>query len=388
MSFKIIKSVVETIKSNNLALAGFLLICIICIGFFFFFLFEFSGGGMFKSISDVAWWALVTVTTVGYGDFYPVTTGGRIVGAVIMLSGIAIISIITASISSVFIERKLREGKGLQKINSTGHLVLCGWNHNTEKLLQSLQIRKDILDREVVIVNDLDESLIADIVYKYKDIGLKFIRGDHASEVVLDRANIKDADSVIILPDLTTATIAQADEKTILATLTIKSLAPKVRVYAHILSKDNESYLKKANIDDIIISDEHVDFLLISHIMFPGIPQAIDELLTYEMGNNIWRVPVPSGFKGKTFKELAENLKNGENLLAIGLIREVDQITINDVLSGDYSYLDQFIERKFKEAGKGVVDEGKTNIQVNPPMEHEINDESHVIVIGAQNNKK
>jgi voltage-gated potassium channel len=53
---------------------------------------------------DALWWAIVTVTTVGYGDRYPVTEGGRIVAAVLMLVGIGLIGVLTATVASVFIK--------------------------------------------------------------------------------------------------------------------------------------------------------------------------------------------------------------------------------------------------------------------------------------------
>jgi voltage-gated potassium channel len=51
---------------------------------------------------DGVWWAVTTVTTVGYGDFYPVTTGGRILGIVVMLVGIGFVAILTAAAAARF----------------------------------------------------------------------------------------------------------------------------------------------------------------------------------------------------------------------------------------------------------------------------------------------
>lgn len=51
------------------------------------------------------WWALQTVTTVGYGDVTPVTTEGRAVAALLLLGGLALISVVTATITSAFITR-------------------------------------------------------------------------------------------------------------------------------------------------------------------------------------------------------------------------------------------------------------------------------------------
>ena len=55
---------------------------------------------------DSFWWAIVTITTVGYGDIYPVTTGGRVLAIFLMLGGIATMGAATAAITAYVIERK------------------------------------------------------------------------------------------------------------------------------------------------------------------------------------------------------------------------------------------------------------------------------------------
>jgi voltage-gated potassium channel Kch len=57
------------------------------------------------------WWALQTVTTVGYGDVAPSHSSGRLVGAVVMLEGTAFIAIVTAVITSTFVGRATRESE-------------------------------------------------------------------------------------------------------------------------------------------------------------------------------------------------------------------------------------------------------------------------------------
>ena len=57
----------------------------------------------FHSFCDGIWWAVVTVTTVGYGDLYPTTVAGRIVGIALMLVGIGFLAVLTATISSQFV---------------------------------------------------------------------------------------------------------------------------------------------------------------------------------------------------------------------------------------------------------------------------------------------
>ncbi len=65
---------------------------------------ENTKGSNIHDYPGALWWAIVTVTTVGYGDRYPVTEGGRAVAAILMLVGIGLIGVLTATVASVFIK--------------------------------------------------------------------------------------------------------------------------------------------------------------------------------------------------------------------------------------------------------------------------------------------
>jgi voltage-gated potassium channel len=62
--------------------------------------------GEYASLWDGVWWAVVTVTTVGYGDLYPTTVQGRLIGIVLMFVGIGFLSLLTASIASRFVKEE------------------------------------------------------------------------------------------------------------------------------------------------------------------------------------------------------------------------------------------------------------------------------------------
>ena len=61
------------------------------------------------TIGEALWWALVTCTTVGYGDFAPVSAGGRGVAVFLMLVGVSVYSVVTANIASYFVEQEVEE---------------------------------------------------------------------------------------------------------------------------------------------------------------------------------------------------------------------------------------------------------------------------------------
>ena len=66
-------------------------------------------GENFPSIGSGLWWAVQTVTTVGYGDIIPMNLAGQLVAAVVMLLGIGFLTVITASITSTFVSRSRHE---------------------------------------------------------------------------------------------------------------------------------------------------------------------------------------------------------------------------------------------------------------------------------------
>ena len=80
-------------------------------------------GSNIHSYPDALWWAIVTVTTVGYGDRYPVSAGGRTVAVILMLVGIGLIGALTATVASVFMKEHTDANKAeLQKSHADlGH---------------------------------------------------------------------------------------------------------------------------------------------------------------------------------------------------------------------------------------------------------------------------
>lgn len=77
---------------------------VVIFGALFTLMFEINApGANIKSFGDSTWWAFVTVTTVGYGDFTPVTVGGRVIAVLIMFTGAAAVGAVTAAVASRFI---------------------------------------------------------------------------------------------------------------------------------------------------------------------------------------------------------------------------------------------------------------------------------------------
>lgn len=357
------------------------------IGAFLISIFEGSINDQFAVLGDAVWWVLVTITTVGYGDKVPVTTGGKIIGTVIMFFGVAFVSLFTATISSIFITRKLKEGRGLQEIKFKDHLLICGWNFSAEQILSILEKEKRKVG-SIVLINQLNEENIAEIIHRFSSLKIKFVRGDYSKESVLNRANVRMARTAMILPDSSAGLGTKSDEATILSTLTIKSINTKIKVYAYILDRENLSHIKKAKADEVLISDAYAGYLMASHILTPGVAQTVHQLCSEDGSFYLTRQEIPNHFHGKNYEELAEKVRVEQNAIPLGLGSEQEGIDILNILSDDYSFLDQFIKRKFEEAGRGLSEENKINIRINPPAETLLDSKDFLVLISQGENKK
>ena len=81
-----------------------LALVVVCISSILVLQFESAApNGNIRTGGDALWWAIVTICTVGYGDYYPVTTFGRITGTIVMFAGVAIIGALASIAASVLI---------------------------------------------------------------------------------------------------------------------------------------------------------------------------------------------------------------------------------------------------------------------------------------------
>jgi len=327
------------------------------------------------------WWAIVTMTTVGYGDFAPKTPEGRMFAVLVMFAGISLTAMFTAIISSIFVAKRIREEKGLEKVNIKNHIILCGWNRNADKIIHSIQYLAEAPRKNIVLINDLDEEEIERLKTRYRKIRLHFVVGDFTSEQVLEKANLEAAETVIIIPSDINDSIQNPDDKTIRAALTIKGLEPNIRLIAYLHDRENLTHIKRANADEVVISDDFGAYMLASHVMDPGIPQTVNRLLDNVSKNRFKRVDIPSEFIGKPFDNLFNHFRKKNNSILVGVFSEEENLGIGEILSADTLALDAFIERKLKEGGISLKEESKISLEINPGSNYRIKDGNRAIII-------
>ena len=328
------------------------------------------------------WWAIVTMTTVGYGDFSPETPEGRMFAVFIMFAGITLVSLLTASISSIFVAQKIREGKGLEKLNLSDHFILCGWNSNANKIINSIQLLNHNQRKiDLVLINDLSEEEITQLKTRFSKIKIHFVSGDFAQEETLHRASIATSDTVIIIPNNLNNDQNSHDEKTIFATLTIKSIDASIRVVAYLLDRENLTHIKRAEDDEVVVSDDLSLNILASHVIDPGVPQLSNQLINTSSDSRFIRKLIPQNFVGKKYGELFNHYRDKNGALLVGLYYEDENLGIGSILSSDTSSLDNFIEQKLKEGGISLQEQSKVHVNVNPSADHIIKESEKALLI-------
>ncbi len=385
--------ILKTSSARLLVILGILIICA-ALGVS---IFERHHSRGFDSIFNVIYWLIVTSTTTGYGDITPNTLFGKALNIAVMSLSLVFMAILTATIASRFVERRLLEGKGMKEVNLRDHLVLCGWNLNAEKILEAMfqdsmerksegPTRSGKAIRDVVLINDLPEEQITEILYKFRRFNIKYVRGDFSQESVQKRANIKNARMLLILADGSiNSGFTRADERTLLAALAARSLNPGLKIAAELVAPDNLSHLKRVGVDPIVLYGAHHDFLLSRAIMAPGLTYAVQNLLNITKDPMFCHAPVPGHLVDHEFREACEHLREKNHGLVIGVISEEERgVSLDDILSEDMSTVDMFIKKQFEGLEDDYFFKGKkVQVHLNPSDKFRLKKDDLLIYIRA-----
>lgn len=137
------------------------------------------------------WYFMITASTVGYGDLYPQSAAGHLVGAYVVIGGIATLTTVFTRLSAVLERAKGRKMRGAVTVNESGHIVLLGYTPGrTEQMVEEL-----IADGSTRIVLCTWDDVPT---HPMSDLDVTFVRGDLTDDDVLRRAGVHRAYSVLV----------------------------------------------------------------------------------------------------------------------------------------------------------------------------------------------
>lgn len=340
-----------------------------------------------RKFSDSIWWAIVTSTTVGYGDYYPVTFAGRISGILLMFFGISLVGVVTGNIASILVERQMKEGRGMKHIKIRNHFIICGWKRDMSKVLNDIMSKnREFIPPEIVLINTADPEEIELLKSEPSLAGISFIYGDYIDEVVLKKANIKNARKALILADrLVRGSVQEVDSRTVMAIITIKSISRTIYTAAELLDTKFERYLISVNCDEIISSSDYNRSILANASTGNGISHIIGELLDVNSSVGFNTVIPPKELVGKKYSDLAEHYRNNNNAILIGILentgnfhmRKMEAIQQAQKAPDISTLVDNLKTVKSMTANKPVI---------NPPGDFVIGKYSKAIIIEGRSN--
>ncbi len=227
-----------------------------------------------ESLFDAIYWALVTISTVGYGDISPVTDAGRTISMVIIISGIAMISFATSVIVSAFSEKlvELKEDRIVEKINKNKQFVIiCGYGQMTKMFFAQ---NDDRLHNYIILEKDPIK------VHEAQKDGFDVIQEDASRYKTLSRFNVMHS-------KITLLCLTKNDIENIYITLNAKSVSPKIDVIARASSREMVKKFERAGADHILLPTEVADTMIRTAISHPRMYKAVHAILA---GKGIARI--------------------------------------------------------------------------------------------------
>lgn len=281
--------------------------------------FERGKNPSFQDYGDGLWWALVTVTTIGYGDKVPITSAGRLVGSGVILVGIGLVGLFMGKISAILVERRIREGRGLTDAKHLkDHFVILGHKAEMASFISGILRVNPALPRErLVLISQIDENVVDELRLSFP--GVLFLRGDIVDPMAIQRANVAQAARVLVLADESlNRSDQEKDARTVMAVMTIKNLAPEVYTCAEVIDSKYDEHLRLAKCDEVILSREYSRFLLVSATVSEGISKVLHEMLDLSDLKGLQTTEIPAVFIERPFSDLRLHMQqNGQLLLGV-----------------------------------------------------------------------
>ena len=263
--------------------------------------------------SDGLWYTVVTMTTVGYGDFFPKTTGGRfLVGWPVMVFGIGLLGYALSVIAAILITSKSKEIKGMSSFVLKNHLIIFNFAGlaKIERILDELFLDPAFAAATpVVLVDDFLEELPQELQKR----GIHFVRGNPVRDETLSRAAIDHAGHAVIL--CRDPGNPASDNLNVTIALAIEGRNRRTNTVVECVDQASEELLRKVGCDRIVCTSRFGANFVSQELLNPGVQEVINDILSARDGQQIYFTRVD---RDAPFEEFTRICRNHQHL-ALGI---------------------------------------------------------------------
>jgi len=261
--------------------------------------------GRSMTFVDVFYFTVVTLTTVGYGDIAPVTPGARLVNAVLLtpIRVFLFALFLGTAYELTFLRYRERVQMNQLRARLRDHVIVCGFGVKGRAIVTELraQGRKS----EDIVVIEPNEEISQEAAAQ----DLVALKGDASSEVLLRAAAVELAAQVLVAPS--------RDDVCVLICLTVRALAPNVRLIASAREEENIKLIYRAGADIVVSPSLTGGRLMAAGAHQKAVPRFLEDLLASGRGLDAHERIVLPAEAGRT----AADLLAGSDTLVLGVAR-------------------------------------------------------------------
>jgi voltage-gated potassium channel len=260
----------------------------------------------FGRFSDAIWFCIVTLSTVGYGDVYPVTTAGRVVTGAFILFTLTTIGFLLTAFNEAVLEVKRMEDHGLIPTRMKGHVIVCGFGPLVRVALAELVAA----ERQVALVVERPEDI--EVARQWAAHGDVFITsGEPTQELLRERLNALEAETAVIA--------SSEDTYNMITALNLRPLNPKMRIVVALQREELRATMMASGVTYVASPNELSGRLVASAAFEPEVAQFVEDVTSGANAGYDLQQYRATPLAGKSVGEIRHDLEaiDGPLLIAV-----------------------------------------------------------------------
>lgn len=256
------------------------------------------------------YWAMVTISTIGYGDITPTNPTSRVFTIGVAATQIFLLGYLISIVSAVVTEESQHRALGTLGTDFEGHIVVLG-----DGAVGKAAIRELLLQEEQVAVVCADAGDVANLKTLAPDGQLFVTYGPAADRQILERVNLTKAHSVIVCtPD---------DTSSLIAALNARAMAPKLRIVVSVTRPELRETLRAAGVTYVASPGDMGGRLCADAAFRPDVANSIEDLTTVTYGADIteYMLSEKTPISAQTIEEAERLVRAATNCIVLGYAR-------------------------------------------------------------------